>query len=234
MRLPTLLAVAVLLVAAGGCGAAGDADGALDPAAEQSDAPQEPGTAAPADGSDGSDGSAAADLPFLSGDGWFEVDGVRHEARWVARCLPEEIGPQPIGAEEVNLIAYAGDQGVFELRLSTREVVLAPDDERNYTAEYVHPALSRTGASGLEQFGDVGLATGPDGAWYDLQGSDPFQLALGNQGEGPVAGSAASRGGGRVSGSLDLEQTWPEEVTGQVSVTYDLSIPSEEFDCDEL
>jgi hypothetical protein len=234
-----VLAIAVA-TATSACSAGGGSDIgpelASDEAAESESPIQDPSIDEP-DEPDETDASQdpAADLPFDSGDGWFEIDGERYDAEWVVRCMPQHLDIEEPHEDDLELIAYAGGQTYFWLQLSSQEVVLTPDDDRNYTALYAHPSLSRDAEGGREEFGDTGFATGPDGAWYDLRSADPLQLALGNQGASPLPEPAATTQGERVTGTAaDLTQGWPEDAMATVTVTYDLSIPAEEFDCEEL
>jgi hypothetical protein len=201
-------------------------------AGDGGDSAPEPASGAAAE-SENPNPDPGPDVPFDSGDGWFEVDGERYEAEWVVRCMPQDM--EDPHEDDLELIAYAGGQTFFWLELESQEVVLTPDDDRNYTALYAHPSVSRDVEGGREEFGDTGFATGPDGAWYDLRSASPMQLALGNESFTPLPEPAATVQGGRVTGTaVDLMQEWPDEGTATVTVTYDLSIPADEFDCEEL
>jgi hypothetical protein len=209
---------------------------ASDEAAESENPIQDPSVGEPEEPDEAAASQdPSSDVPFDRGDGWFEIDGERYEAEWVVRCMPQHLDIEEPHEDDLELIAYAGGQTFFWLELSSQEVVLTPDDDRNYTALYAHPSLSRDGEGGRQEFGDTAFATGPDGAWYDLRSADPLQLALGNQGSNPLPEPAATRQGERVTGTAaGLTQEWPEDGTATVTVTYHLSIPAEEFDCEEL
>jgi len=245
VRTPTVLLLVSIVTAVSACGAGEGNDGAPDPVppgsedvdadapvgqtdVEQDDQADEQAEAAATE-------DPAPDLPFESGDGWFEIDGERYEAVWVVRCLPGQLDTEQPHGDDLDLLAYAGGQRYFGLDLAHQEVVLTPDDDRNYTALYADPFLSRDGEDGVEQFGDIGFATGPDGAWYDLGSADPLQLALGNEGSDPLAEPVATLRGERVTGTAaGLLQTWPDAGAGTATVLYDLSVPGEAFDCEEL
>jgi hypothetical protein len=235
-----MVLVVALTTATSACSAGDGSDIAPEPASDEAAESENPSQDPSVDEPDEPDEAAASqdpasDLPFDSGDGWFEIDGERYQAEWVVRCMPQDLDMEQPHEDDLELIAYAGGQTFFWLELSSQEVVLTPDDDRNYTALYAHPSLSRDGEGGREEFGDTGFATGPDGAWYDLRSADPLQLALGNQGSSPLPEPAATVQGERVTGTAaGLTQEWPEEGTVTVTVTYDLSIPAEEFDCEEL
>lgn len=237
MRTPTVLLLVAVVTATGACSAGDGNDVAPDPVpAGSDDIDADPPVDEP---DDQAEAAATQDpapvLPFESGDGWFEVDGERYEAEWVVRCLPRHLDTEQPHEDDLELLAYAGGQTYFGLDLSFQEVFLTPDDDRNYTALYAEPFLSRDAAGGVEQFGDIGFATGPDGAWYDLSSASPLQLALGNEDPSPLPEPAATVLGERVTGTAaGLIQNWPEDGAGTAAVTYDLSIPVEGFDCDEL
>lgn len=239
MRTPTALLLVALVTVTSAC-SAGDGNGvAPDPAAPGSSGSDDVDANPPVDELDDQAEAAATqdpapDLPFESGDGWFEVDGERYEAEWVVRCLPRHLDVEQPHEDNLELVAYGGGQTYLGLDLAYQEVFLTPDDDRNYTALYADPFLSRDGEGGVERFGDTGFATGPDGAWYDLGSADPLQLALGNEGSSPLPEPAATVQGERVTGIVVLPQDGPEEATVTVTVTYDLSLPDEAFDCDEL
>jgi hypothetical protein len=237
VRTPTVLLLVAVVTATSACSAGDGNDVAPDPVPPASDdVDADPPLDEPDDQAEAAaTQDPASDLPFESGDGWFEVDGERYEAEWVVRCLPRHLDIEQPHEDDLELLAYAGGQTHFGLDLSHQEIFLTPDDDRNYTALYAHPSLSRDGEGGVERFGDTGFATGPDGAWYDLGSASPLQLALGNEGASPLPEPAATVQGQRVTGTAaGLLQNWPEEAAGTTTVTYDLSIPGEEFDCDEL
>jgi hypothetical protein len=179
-----MVLVIAVATATSACSAGDGSDIAPEPASDEAaesenpiqdpsvDEPEEPDEAAASQ-------DPASDVPFDSGDGWFEIDGERYEAEWVVRCMPQHLDIEEPHEDDLELIAYAGGQTFFWLELSSQEVVLTPDDDRNYTALYAHPSLSRDGEGGREEFGDTGFATGPDGAWYDEVGPQRFTNDVG-------------------------------------------------------
>jgi hypothetical protein len=238
-----MILLVTFAAATSACSASDASDIAPEPASDEASASegssQDPSVDEPDERAESDEAAAGqdpeSDVPFDSGDGWFEIDGERHKAEWVVRCMPQDVDMDQAHENDLELIAYAGGQTFLWLELSSQEVVLTPDDDRNYTALYAHPSLSRDGEGGREEFGDAGFATGPDGAWYDLRGASPMQLALGSEDSSPLPEPAATVQGERVTGTAaDLTQEWPDEGTATVTVTYDLSIPAEEFDCEEL
>lgn len=162
--------------------------------------------------------SDSPEFAFETGDGYFEVDGERYEAQ-VIRCIPEESGTRVIGV--------ASRSEVFEVESST--AVEGPGGDANYEATRLSSSLSLSGDDGLIQFETHGLSTAPDGNWYV---GLPIQLALSTAESEQLEDPPIVVDGSDVSGTVQLEQTWPEGATGTPLVTYEFSLPGEEVDCD--
>ena len=229
-----LLAFLVTLaLAAAACGGA-EAEGAQD--AESSEpvvttqAASTQDTTAPettaGEGSNSDEESRPAqELPFESGDGTFSVDGVSAEAEWVVRCMPFDAPGSEPDDRDIELIAYAGDAGFLDVRFGFDELVGTGD--RDYTAntfglDWGHTTVEQS----IE-----GLVTGPDGAWYF--GELSIQLALGTETSDPLTEQPVMIEGDRMRGTVDIGAIDPDQPDAS-TYEFDLSIPSEVFDCSQL
>lgn len=180
-------------------------------------------------------GPTGGDYPFESGEGHFEIDGQRFETAYIVSCIvPENFYGEAPHAEDLNLRAFTDDGVHLEVSVSVTEVESFINPGSGYKATQLYVFHHRQGASGAEQF--VGEAVnGPDGAWYRSEDLVPQLVVDGGEPEGqpldPPAGYAID--GDRIIGTLDLGQSFPEGP-GFVKGTFDFSIPSEPYDCNEL
>lgn len=149
-------------------------------------------------------------------------------------CLPFD-GSQFGGADphpdDLDVVAATEEGTAIQLEISYEEGVGAGED-KVYDAVYLRPFVSRSGDDGLEQY-ESAFLTGPDGAWYSGETDDPIQLSLGNAVGAPLAEPALVRDGNRLSGTAVVYQDWPEGSSGELVVSYDLTIPGEKYDCSQ-
>lgn len=174
------------------------------------------------------------DLPFENGEGSFALDGERFEADFVVSCLPfdaSEFGGAESHPDDLDVVAATEEGTAVQLEISYEEGAGAGGD-RGYDAVYLRPFVSRSGDDGLEQY-ESAFVTGPDGAWYSLETDNPIQLSLGNAVGDPLAEPALVRDGNRLSGTAIVYQDWPEGSSGELMVSFDLTVPSGKYDCSQ-
>jgi hypothetical protein len=175
-------------------------------------------------------------LPFESGTGYFEVDGVRFEPAYIVRCVPFSATSSGPHEDDLDLRGHRLQDGIgLEVTVSVDDLVAPTDSDPGYTAMRIDVFLHRSGADGIEQY--AGSAVNhPDGSWYDTEDLIPRMLVAGGaEPTGPPLAAPAGFeiGDGSIRGTMTLPQEYPVE-TGTVDVTFDYTIPSEEFDCDQL
>lgn len=231
------LFVAMMLTAAACAGDSSSADGsevAPAPAAgsgenddvDTTTADAQPVDPGPDDTPQPSDQDATqGELPFKSGSGSFSVDGTQSETQWVVRCMPfQSPGSEP-DDRDLELLANGGENGYLSLYVGVEDLQGMGDN--NYTSTTFKLDWGRSVVE--EQI--EGLITGPDGKWYF--GEVGISLALGNQTSEPLTESPYVIAGDRISGRVDIAAVDPDQPDG-VAIEFDLSIPSEVFDCSEL
>ena len=238
-RLLALLSVLGLVVAA--CG------GAETDAPPGADGANTPTTAGPGDTSDSEEPQSeepqseepapgAQDLPFESGTGDFEVDGERFEPSYRVRCVPFSFGGDP-HEDDLDLRGHLLRDGIgLEVTVSAEDLVSPTDPQAGYTAMRIDVFLHRGGAEGTRQY-EGSAVNHPDGSWYDSGDLTPRMLIYaGAEPTGPPLAPPAGfeMSDGSIGGTMTLPQEWPQGETGTVDVTFDYTIPSEEFDCDQL
>ena len=96
---------------------------------------------------------------------------------------------------------------------------------------YTYNTFGLDWGKSIQEVEIFGFRTSPDGDWYF--GVDPIQLALGAQTVDPLDPPPFSMEGDRIIGSVDIAAIDPEQPDG-ATVSFDLSIPPEAFDCSEL
>lgn len=219
-RLFVMLSMIALVLSA--CGGGGSAETGDEPAPTTSAAPPEVSSTV----DEGSSGQALAGSsgPAAGGVGTFTVDGETFDNVPVARCEPFSVGDEP-NEDDLSLVALVGSMEGLNLDLSNSDGFAMGDNEMiTFTQQTLNVDYSRSGDAGIEQF--TGFASNDiDDDWYidgaPMPGEDKTAM-----GEPPFA-----RDGGRISGSMTLDQDWPEGSTGVVEVSFDLEIPSEIVDC---
>lgn len=181
------------------------------------------------------DDGPAGDLPFESGEGSFEVDGLSYDPEFIVSCIvPEDFYGDPPHPESLNLRAFTENGESFEVTVTVEEVSSMMNPGTEYKATWLDVFHHRRGADGTEQF--LGSAVNdPDGNWYlpenlvpqlVVDGQDPLGPAL-----EPPSGFVID--GDHITGTLVLTQSFPEGP-GTVLATFAFTIPSEPYDCDEL
>jgi hypothetical protein len=235
-QLSALLTVLGLVVAA--CGGAEtdappDTDGATTPTAagpgDTSDSEEPQSEEQPEEPAPG-----GQDLPFESGTGYFEVDGQRHEPSYIVRCIPVSFGGDP-HEDDLDLRGHLLQDGVgLEVEVSVEEVSSFTDPSVGYRANRIWLFLHTSGDEGIVQY-ETGFVNDPDGNWYSSEDLVPQMAVEGQEPQGPPlpASTTFTIDDDRITGAASLLQSYPEE-TGTVDVTFDYTIPSEEFDCDQL
>ncbi len=233
MRSKAIALLGVLLLAAACGGETGGQPPTVQPA------PTTAGDSGPGPATEAPGGSQDAELPFESGDGYFEVDGRRLEAAWVVSCLVDEnLYGEPAHPRDLDVRAFAVDGSTyFSVSVTVDDVESGAPGSEGYQALTVSPFLSWPGDSAPDQF-DGSVTSGPDGSWY-LSGDIVPQLVVQSGGQAGLTGEPAgdaevSVDATRIGGALTLSQTWPEGESGTVRATWDFSVPAERFDCDEL
>lgn len=228
--------LAVVAMAAAGCGSDDESTGSeteTAPDTTSADSGDGGAVATTAAGSQRADntrqtedqGGSDIELPFESGEGTFSVDGEQTETEWVVRCAPsDEFAGNP-DERDLELIAYSSEGGFLTIDVGIED--LEGMGENNYT----YNTFGLDWGESVEEVSIDGLRTGPDGAWYF--GVDPIQLARGAETIDPLDASPFTMEGERIVGNVDIAAIDPEQPDG-VTVAFDLTIPSEVFDCSEL
>lgn len=236
MRRRTIaLSISILLVTVAACGGEGttptQAPGGT-PTTAGPGATTGPG--ATQAGGPGATQPGPRDFPFESGTGFYEVDGERFAPNYIVRCVPFSFGGPP-DEGDLELRGHRGGEGL-ELEMSAEDLVAPEGSGRTgYVATQIRVFMSRMGAEGTEQFEGVAV-NHPNGDWYDAEFFNPtFFVYAGTEPTGPPLAPPAGFevAPDRIRGTMTLSQTWPV-VTGTADVTFDYTIPSEEFDCDDL
>lgn len=177
----------------------------------------------PADRQGGEDSNQ--NVERLSGEGTFSVDGEQSETEWVVSCAPsDDFGGNP-DERDLQLIAYSSEGGFLTLEVGVED--LEGLGESNYT----YNTFVLDWGQSVEEVSIEGFRTSPDGDWYF--GVDTIQLARGTQTADPLDRPPFTMEGDRIVGSVDIAAIDPEQPDG-VTVTFDLSIPPERFDCSQL
>ncbi|HEX9855445.1 MAG TPA: hypothetical protein VGC47_09035 [Acidimicrobiia bacterium] len=235
---------AVLALVAAACGDAGGAGDIEDAGSTTTSAPADGGSDQ-GDGGAGDDqgdrdggndgggtddvgGGDGGDDPGIGfpagGSGTFVVDGDTFEGVPVGRCEPFSFGGPP-HEDDLSLFALVGSMEGLNVDLSNDEGFAASGDGMiNYEKQTVTVDYSRSGEGDVEQFSAL-AANDQDGAWYLGGAPNPGETKT------PMDSVPFAREGDRISGTLILEQDWPEGATGTVEVSYDLEVPSEIIDC---
>lgn len=238
-RKMTALTMVTLVFTAAACGGEGTEPtpgaGGTTPGGTTATTATGPGTTG--GGQTGGPPPGSQDFPFESGTGYFEVDGERFEPHYIVRCEPFSFGSPP-HEDDLDLRGHRLSDGIgLEVEVSVRDIVAGEGNPREgYTAMNISVFLHRSGADGIEQY-EGSAVNHPNEDWYDTEHLSPEILIYhGTEPTGPPlsppAGFEIARD--RIKGTMTLPQDWPENETGTVDVTFDYSIPSEEFDCDEL
>lgn len=207
-----------MLIAACGGGSGSDDDLGATPTTAAAEGGESSSDTTITDSDDDGDGAdeegRTQDLPFESGDGYYEVDGERIDAEWVVSCETED--------QILNLLAWGGEGRALELDVSEYDLTGLPD------VGY-QPILfsADLGVEGLVAFEADRLMTGPDGSWY--VGAERHLLLTGEDTGEMLDEPAFDMEGSSISGSFPVEG---EE--GTKSVSYEFSVPAETFDCSEL
>jgi hypothetical protein len=230
--------VAVLALVAAACGDDGGAGDIEDGGSRTTPAPADAGSdqgddgggddrgdGAGGDDGGGDDGGADPGIGFQAGgSGTFVVDGDTFEGVPVGRCDPFSFGGPP-HEDDLSLFALVASMEGLNVDFGIDEGFAASGDEMiNYEKQTVEVGYSRSGEEGAEQFSAL-AANDQDGAWYLGGAPSPGETKT------PMDSVPFTREGDRISGSLILEQEWPEGATGTVEVSYDLEVPSEIIDC---
>lgn len=211
MRIRATIAGLVLILAAGACGD-DDADSTGSETGAESSTTTE--SAAETDASS-STAPATGDLPFESGSGSYQVDGEQIDAEWVVRCADDDV--------RVSLVAWGGDGRALSIEVSDLEVVGLGEDF-NYTGTSFAADVAE---DGLVAFENPRMLTGPDGAWY--RDAESLSLARGVESGEILTEAPWEFDGDRATGTFVAEGD-----DGTRVVSYDLSVPSDSFDCDLL
>jgi hypothetical protein len=228
----TAASIAILLVTVAACGGEGTTPTQGPGGTTTTTAAGPGGTSGPGASQPG--GPGPGNFPFQSGTGFYEVDGERFVPNYIVRCVPFSFGSPP-DERDLDLRGHHSGEGL-EIEMSVEDIV-APEgvSRTGYTAIHIRVFMSTRGTDGTEQY-EGRAVNHPDGDWYDAEsfnattyvyfGAEPTGPAL-----TPPAGFQVAAD--RIQGTMTLTQIWPV-VTGTVDVTFDYTIPSEEFDCDEL
>lgn len=215
-RVSTLLVGLMLIAACGGGSGSDDDPGATPTTATAESGDTSPTTVADSadDGDTADDSGQAQELPFESGEGYYEVDGERIQAEWVVNCATDD--------QILEVIAWGGDGNALELEVS--EYDLAGQPNVSYQPILFSADL---GVDGLVAFEADRLMTGPDGAWY--VGAERHLLLTGEDTGEMLDEPPFEMEGDSVSGTFPVEG--PD---GSRTVSYELTVPGETFDCDEF
>ena len=234
---PIALSSALLLIVMACAGNSDGATGSTDPSSQGPEtsnevSPDQDEEQSPTTSSQVTEQEGSQSLPFESGDGSFVVDGEQFEAVWVVRCEIVLIGQDPHD-ENLDLLAYGGESVYLDLEISAGDEYAVTAEGRRgefiYTATYFDLRLVTDAA--LTQFEDR-VVNGPGGNWY--ANAVPHLMVAGKEFPSVPEPVGFTIEDDRIRGTLTLEQSWPEDQDATVDVTFDLSIPSEEFDCSTL
>lgn len=217
-RLLVVLSTIALVVSA--CGGGGSTETGDEPAPTTSVAP--PSGSSTVD--KGSQTPAGSSGPAAGGVGTFSVDGETFDDVPVARCEPFSIG-DTANNDDLSLVALVGSMEGLNLDLSNSDGFAMEDNEMiTFTQQTLNVDYSRSSDAGIEQF--TGMADNDiDDNWYI--GGAPMP----GEEKTPMAEPPFARDGDRISGSMTLDQDWPEGSTGVIEVSFDFEIPSEIVDC---
>ncbi len=232
-RRTTAVSVAILLVTVAACGGEGSPTSTEGPEEATTTTPAAPGvTSGP--GATQPGGPGPGDLPFESGTGFYEVDGERFVPNYIVRCVPFSFGGPP-DEDDLDLRGHRGGEGL-EIEMSVEDIVPPEGVSRiGYEAFHIRVFMSRRGSEGTEQY-EGRAVNHPEGDWYDAESFNATSyIYFGAEPTGPALAPPAGFdvAADRIQGTMTLTQIWPV-VTGTVDVTFDYTIPGEEFDCDEL
>jgi hypothetical protein len=163
----------------------------------------------------------AADLFANAGSGTFTVDGESFEAP-VIRCEPFAAFGDP-NPDDLNVRALSGSVFV-EVDLSNSDGISMVDGTA-FDQQYVSVFLSRPGDGVTEQF-DGAATNDADGNWISSEDVfvDPAEAT-------PLPAPPFTLDGNRITGSMTVNQSWPEGETGTAEVAFDLEFPGEIQDC---
>ncbi len=230
------LITAMLVFTAAGCGGEGTEPSAGAGGTTATTSSSGPGATSGGGGQTPGQAPGPQDLPFESGTGYFEVDGERFEPSYIVNCqIPDDFFDNPAHPDDLDLRGHKLADGVgLEVSVSAEDLVSPTDPQAEFTSKSVRLFLHQGGPEGIEQYEGQAVAW-TDGAWYDSTDWHPtiaFYSGVGPT--SPPLQIGFEIGDSRIQGTLTLAQIWPETGTGTVDVTFDYTIPSEEFDCDEL
>ncbi|MGA7097894.1 MAG: hypothetical protein WB245_10060 [Acidimicrobiia bacterium] len=222
MRSRLLLALSVIALLLTACGGGGNVDTGDEPAPTTSVAP--PSGSSTLDKGNSGQAPAGASGPTAGGVGTFSVDGESFDNVPVARCEPFSVGDAPSEAD-LSLVALVGSMEGLNLDLSSSDGFAMGDNEMiTFTQQTLNVDYSRSGDAGIEQF--TGFASNDiDDNWY--VGGAPMP----GEEKTPMTEAPFTRDGDRISGSMTLDQDWPEGSSGVIEVSFDFEIPSEIVDC---
>jgi hypothetical protein len=164
--------------------------------------------------------SKADDLFASAIPGSFEVDGQQYDGQTV-RCEPFFFNePNP---DDLNVRSFSG--GVFvEVDITHGDGFSM--DGTTYDQQNFSVFLSRPGDGVTEQF-DGNVTSDAEGNWYPAAEFIP----VGEQTATPLAAPPFTLDGNHISGSLTVNQSWPEGATGTAEVSFDLPFQDEILDC---
>jgi hypothetical protein len=164
----------------------------------------------------------AADLFANAGSGTFTVDGESFEAP-VIRCEPFAAFDEP-NPDDLNVRALADGSVFVEVDLSNSDGISMVDGT-TFDQQHVSVFLSRPGEGVTEQF-DGAATNDADGNWLSSEDIfvDPAQVT-------PLPEPPFTLDGNRITGSMTVNQSWPEGETGTAEVTFDFEFPGEIQDC---
>ncbi len=216
-----IVAVVVLLAACGGDDVSGTQS-------DTTDAPETPTTLAEAAEDLTEDVTEQAEEKteeLIAGAvaGTFAADGEQFESQTV-RCEPFDFYGDA-SEDDLDLASIAGDGSTF-VNVTLTHTEGFGQDGSTYPQQNLSIQFSRQGEGGIEQF--QGSSTNDaEGNWYPTGAL----VLFGDQTEEPLPAKPFEQDGNRISGSLTLDQDWPEGATGTVEVSFDLSYPDEIVDC---
>lgn len=209
-RLAMVTTVLVVMAACGG-EATGQADAESEPAANESaettppTSESEPGPTNNASTGGGSGGTIT-------------VDGEAFPVNEIFRCAPRLGSDGELHPDDLDVIAYADDSRVLTVTVYAGERVDMNTGE-TYSGQRQTVRLNVTDANGLFEF-ESDASNDVEGNWTTNSAS-PIML------DAPPF----SVDGGAVAGALSLAQTFPEDQSRIVEVDFDLEIPTELLSC---
>jgi hypothetical protein len=154
--------------------------------------------------------------------GTFAVDGQQFESQTV-RCEPFDFYGD---ASDDDLDLGSISEGSTYVNVTLTHSEGFGQEGGTYPQQHLSVFFSRQGDGGTEQF--EGVATNDaEGNWYP----GGALVLFGDQTEEPLPAKPFEQDGNRISGSLSLEQNWPEGATGTVEVSFDLAYTDEIQDC---